>query len=130
MKLLVDTHFLVWMAHRPEVVQETERKLLAAAERSYVSTISLWEIRIKWLKHRGGPQADQLMTPADALIFLREARLEIVPLLSEHIAVNLLPPAPNRDPFDEMLLAQAAYLGARLLTRDTALLDHPIALSA
>lgn len=84
----------------------------------------------KWLKHRDGPPADKLMTPADALIYLRESTLTVVPLLPEHMTVQLLPPAPNRDPFDEMLLAQAAYLDARLLTRDVALLDHPIALSA
>ncbi len=46
-----------------------------------------------------------------------------------HAATILSVPLMNRDPFDEMLLVQEEEEGLRLLTRDRALLDHPLAVA-
>lgn len=86
-------------------------------------------VALKWLKFARSGRED-LITPAEAIAYAQRRGIALVPLHAEQTAFTMLPPAPNRDPFDEMLLAQAAYLDARLLTRDVALLDHPIALSA
>jgi len=46
MKLLIDTHFLIWLGQEPELVRDEEQRLLAAAEQRFLSAVSLWEIRI------------------------------------------------------------------------------------
>lgn len=53
--------------------------------------------------------------------------LEILPLDAETAATPLIIPIAHKDPFDEMLLVQAQQSGARLLTRDRPLLEHPLA---
>jgi PIN domain nuclease of toxin-antitoxin system len=54
----------------------------------------------------------------------------LLPLTGEICATALDTPLPHDDPFDELLLIHAQYLGIKLLTRDTKLLDHPLAISA
>ena len=51
----------------------------------------------------------------------------IAALEAEDVLERLEPPSPNRDPYDEMLLVHAQRMDARLLTRDRALADHPLA---
>jgi PIN domain nuclease of toxin-antitoxin system len=52
---------------------------------------------------------------------------EILPLTAHHAAAELADPIPHKDPFDELLLVQAQEEGMRLLTRDTKLEGHPLA---
>lgn len=130
MKLLLDTHFLLWMTREPRLISAAERQLIAQPGIVlFASAISFWEMRIKWLKYRPSGRPE-LIAPAQAIAYARARGIQLAPLEAEHTAALLMPPAPNRDPFDEMLLAQAAFLNARLLTRDTALLAHPVALTA
>jgi PIN domain nuclease of toxin-antitoxin system len=60
-------------------------------------------------------------------LFAERAGWTFLPLVPRHALAPLSPPATHKDPFDEMLLIQAQVEGLRLLTRDRALLDHPLA---
>ncbi|MBX9816095.1 MAG: hypothetical protein A4S12_10330 [Proteobacteria bacterium SG_bin5] len=131
MKIVLDTHFLLWLGQDFARLSGHELAMLLEPHNDILlSVVSLWEIRIKWLKHRVGPKSAGLMAPGDAAAFAIGLGLPIMPLTMAVVTSSLSAPRPNRDPFDEMLLAHAGYLEARLLTRDAALLDHPVALSA
>lgn len=130
MRLLIDTHFLSWLALKPKKLDRAEVALMRRSE-LLVSTASIIELRIKWVKFaRARHRRDDLLDPATALEYVIEKGLELLPLTGEVCATSLDTPLPHDDPFDELLLIHAQYLGIKLLTRDTKLLDHPLAISA
>ena len=128
MKLLLDTHVLAWLVSDRAQLKARERTAIERHGRTMlVSTVSLWELRLKWRSNSKAAGADGLITPNDALRFCRRLSLEVVPLTVEDVTTTLDTPVPHRDPFDEILLIQAQRLDARLLTRDGALAAHPLA---
>lgn len=115
MKLLLDTHLLIWAADNIERVPSGARTLMAEpANILYFSVASLWEIAIKTGLHR-----------PDFLVDARMLRRGLIdngycelPILSEHaVALDVLPPI-HKDPFDRLLIAQAMVEGITLLTTD------------
>ena len=130
MRLLIDTHFVVWMALEPDRLSEAELQLCFSPENdTFVSAVSIWEIRLKFYKFRHRTDAG-FLSPAGAINLCVGAGLQIVPLSAETCAWVIEPAPAHKYPFDEILLAQAAAMGARLLTRDIQLLAHPLAISA
>jgi PIN domain nuclease of toxin-antitoxin system len=131
MRLLLDTHILVWLATDRAQINRGERLLLEREDTTLLfSVISIWELRVKWRAldrhgNRKGP-----LPPERALEFLQRSGLELVPLTGSDCAIQLSPPSTHPDPFDEMLLVHAQRLDAQLLTRDGHLRDHPRALIA
>lgn len=122
MKLLLDTHLLLWAAGQPDRLPAAARALIEKAENElFFSAVSLWEIVIK----RGLGRED---FKVDARL-LRRGLLDNgyseLPIGSEHIvAVEGLPPI-HKDPFDRVLLAQAQVEGIALLTADQILAQYP-----
>ncbi|MFJ1253780.1 type II toxin-antitoxin system VapC family toxin [Cupriavidus sp. CuC1] len=122
MKLLLDTHLLLWASGAPERLSGTARALLEAADNElFFSAASLWEIAIK----RGLGRAD---FQADARL-LRRGLLDNgyseLPVASEHaVAIDGLPPI-HKDPFDRILVAQATIEGITLLTADALVGQYP-----
>ena len=130
MRLLLDTHFLSWLALKPQKLDRAEVALMKRSE-LLVSATSISELRIKWAKFAGSRnRRDDLLDPVKALQHVAENQLELAPLTGAICATSLDTPLPHDDPFDELLLIHAQYLGVKLLTRDTKLLDHPLAISA
>jgi PIN domain nuclease of toxin-antitoxin system len=128
MKLLLDTHMLVWLA--------TDRSQLNARELSAIddeanilmlSSISLWELRAKIRAERRRDRHQLTLDPAGAIMFCGEYDVEIDVARADDAAAILLVEPQHGDPFDEMLLVHAQRLGAKLLTRDRKLLEHPLA---
>ena len=122
MKLLLDTHLLLWAANEPKRLPKTARALIENLENEVLfSAASLWEIVIKSSLGRQDFRVDARL--------LRRGLLDNgyteLPITSEH-AVNIdqLPPT-HKDPFDRILVAQAAVEGVVLLTNDRKLLDYP-----
>jgi PIN domain nuclease of toxin-antitoxin system len=114
MRLLLDTHLLLWALGSPSRLSPDVRAQLDAAE-VFVSAASIWEISIKTAL--GKLDAD----PASVLSALAPAGFALLPVLGEHaVTVARLPPI-HRDPFDRMLVAQAVSEPMRLLTRDATL---------
>ncbi len=126
MKILLDTHMLIWLARAPDRLKSRERNLLGDRRvRAFVSAVSIWELRLKWgrgdVLHR-----DELLDPLVALEFSERRGFELAALTPSDCAAALASPIVHRDPFDEQLLIHAQQLDARLLTRDRLLVDHPV----
>ena len=115
MKLLLDTHVLLWAAGEPDKLPETTRLLLLDESNDlFFSSASIWEIVIK----RGLGRNDFKVDPFRLRkMLVMNGYTEIV-VASEHaLAVDLLPPL-HKDPFDRILLAQARTEGFSLVTSD------------
>lgn len=118
MRLLLDTHLLLWAAGRPDMLSFEARALIADAGNELTfSAVSLWEIAIK----NGLGRSDfSVKLPALRRGLLENGYREL-PVLGEHaLALDALPPH-HKDPFDRMLVAQARIEGIALLTSDATL---------
>lgn len=88
-----------------------------------VSTISVWEVAIKWAVRKG--RADDM--PVSANAFLRELELALIepmPVQPRHAAAVDDLPMLHGDPFDRLLIATAKQEGMTLLTHDVALAGY------
>lgn len=128
MKLLLDTHIAYWLAVERDALTGHELATLVSADQTLiVSAVSIWELRLKWHSfHRSGARKGP-GDPSPVLGALTRMGVSIIPLDAQTAAAPLLVPIDHKDPFDELLLVQAQQEGARLLTRDRALLTHPLA---
>lgn len=121
MKLLLDTHILLWAAGEPARLPAAAHSLLSdPANELLFSAASLWEVAIK-----NGLGRDDFRVNAR---LLRRGLLDNgyceLPLLSEHVvAIDHLPPI-HKDPFDRILIAQATVEGITLLTADPVLAEY------
>lgn len=122
MRLLLDTHVLLWAAGRPEKLSRQARRLLDdPANEPIFSAASLWEIVIKQGLGRDDFEVDARR--------LRRALLDNgygeLGVTSAHaLALDDLPPL-HKDPFDRMLVAQARVEGITLVTADAQILRYP-----
>lgn len=122
MKLLVDTHLLLWAASAPDKLPAAARELIDDSENSLLfSVASIWEIAIK----RGLGRDDFKVDPRLLRRGLLDNGYEELAITSEHaVSVDSLPPI-HRDPFDRLLIAQATVEGNILLTADEHVGDYP-----
>jgi PIN domain nuclease of toxin-antitoxin system len=121
-KLLLDTHLLLWSAGQPERLSKEVRALIEAPENElFFSSASLWEVVIK----RGLGRED---FKVDARL-LRRGLLDNgyseLPIGSEHVVAIDNLPAIHKDPFDRVLVAQAQVEGITLLTVDPTVAEYP-----
>ena len=130
MRLLLDTHILIWLIKDTRKLRPAEIALISSPDvEPHVSVVTIWELRIKWqLFFAGGGRKGEL-DPADAIRFCSDNGVTIATLGPTDYAAPLIPPIAHTDPFDEMLLVHAQQLGATLLTRDERLLGHALAAS-
>lgn len=111
-RLLLDTHVVLWALIDPGQLDATCRGMIEdGANEVYVSAVSAWEIEIK-------RALGKLDAPDDLEEQLQAARLVELPLRVAHVRVLRRLPPLHRDPFDRMLLAQAAAEQLTLVTRD------------
>jgi len=112
MRLLLDTHIVLWvLANSPRLPDEA-RGLIRDCEISYVSAATVWEIAIKTARGKLGVDTVELT------VDLAAATLHDLPITWAHaLAVKRLPPLHN-DPFDRLLVAQAMTEPLILLTVD------------
>jgi PIN domain nuclease of toxin-antitoxin system len=121
-KLLLDTHLLLWAAGQPDRLSATVRSLIDSPENELLfSAASLWEVAIKRGLGRGDLQVDARL--------LRRGLLDNgygeLPIMSDHVvATESLPPI-HKDPFDRVLVAQATVEGITLLTSDSMVAQYP-----
>lgn len=121
MKLLLDTHIVLWAAGQPEKLSESARSLLTAPENVlFFSVASLWEIVIK----RGLGREDFKVNPRRLRKMLVVHGYTELPVTAEHVLTVETLPLLHRDPFDRLLLAQARTEGMLLLTVDTSVLQY------
>ena len=122
MKILLDTHLLLWAAGMPERLPAQARVLLQRAETEpLVSAASLWEVAIK----SGLGRTDFSVDPRVLRRGLLENGYSELDVTGAHAtAVDLLPPI-HKDPFDRILVAQAQIEGLTLLTTDEIVARYP-----
>jgi len=122
MKLLLDTHLLLWAAGDPAKLSKSARTLLSDPNNDLIfSAASLWEITIK----RALGRPDFRVEPR----LLRRGLLDNgyieLPITSEHALATDTLPALHKDPFDRILVAQAMVEGITLLTVDSLVAKYP-----
>jgi PIN domain nuclease of toxin-antitoxin system len=117
-KLLLDTHVVLWAASDPGRLADEARALLEdGAHEVFVSLVSAWEIAIK----QSIGKLD-LPSPAERWLpeVLRRTGFEVAELsLAAALRVRALP-WHHRDPFDRLLVAHALEEGCSVVTHDTA----------
>lgn len=103
MRLLMDTHCLLWWANGDSRLSKTAADLMRR-EIVLVSAASVWKIAIKF-KSGKLPSAERFIGQMPA--YLASQQFAVVPISAEHALRAGLLQGDHRDPFDRMLLAQA-----------------------
>jgi PIN domain nuclease of toxin-antitoxin system len=121
-RFLFDTHVLLWAAAAPDrLPQELADLIRDPANVRHFSVASIWEVAIKAQLGRPDFQHDASVL---RLGLLQNAYAEL-PITGRHaLAAGALPPV-HRDPFDRMLVAQAAAEDLILVTMDAAIAAYP-----
>jgi PIN domain nuclease of toxin-antitoxin system len=115
-RLLLDTHIMLWWALGDARLSVAAREAIDDDGTSCaVSVASLWEVVIKSALGRGLPEG---VTAAGYRAMIEEAALSLVNVTADHaMAVSRLS-AAHGDPFDRLMVAQAAAEGMTFLTAD------------
>ena|GEM_PF-719259 len=125
MRLLLDTNILIPLVDgRGETLPAPILSVMGGdGAELFASVASVWEVA---LKHRLG----KLPLPcplADWPAALKSLHIQQLPIEARHVVEPVLPALRTNDPFDHLLIAMCASERMRLLTRDKALVDHPLA---
>ena len=118
MRLLLDTHILLWSLADPRRLPDSAREAIETGENEVLfSAASIWEIAIKAQLLR----AEFGVDTATIIGAARETRFTELAIGAEHAAAVAALPPHHKDPFDRLLIAQARSEPARLVTADKAL---------
>ena len=118
MRLLLDTHVLIWWDEGDRLSKAAD-VAIREADQVYVSAVSGWEIAIKASLGRIKPRRTVAEAAADS-------GFEELPLLLRHTETLAGLPWHHRDPFDRALVAQAVVEGLTIVTRDAALRPYRV----
>lgn len=122
MRVLLDTHALLWWLFDDPKLSRKARKTIAAPDtEALVSSASAWEVATK---HRLGKLAEAGDIAVKLPAYLRVGRFTELPISVEHALQAGRLPGPHRDPFDRMLIAQAAIENLRVVTNDPVFRDY------
>ncbi len=124
MKILLDTHALLWwLLDDPRLTEVARRAISPADHQVLVSSASAWEIATK---HRLGklPKIGEIIDKLPRHI--RQERFEVLPISFEHALLAGKLPGPHRDPFDRMLIAQARKEDLLVVTGDAVFAEYDV----
>ena len=124
MKLLLDTHTFIWWASEPEKLPEKVLSLCQDSENTLLfSVASAWEMQIKM-------QLGKLkfhLPLCDVLESQQQSnKLQVLPIELGHVLELEKLPAHHKDPFDRLLIAQANWEDAFLVSQDKAFSEYPV----
>lgn len=120
MKVLLDTHVLVWWLTDAKQLARRAREVIAAPTNVvFVSAVSVWELRIK-------ASLGKVKLPADFAKVLAEQPFEPLAMTMAHAHALQQLPMHHRDPFDRMLITQARSDGLTLLTHDEVVSQYEV----
>jgi len=121
MKLLLDTHILLWAAGQEDRLSDTARSMLLETRNVlYFSAVSIWEIVIK----RGLGRDDFKIDPYRLCkLLIMNGYLELSVTAEHVLRVDSLP-LLHKDPFDRLLIAQARSEAMQLLTVDAMVIQY------
>jgi PIN domain nuclease of toxin-antitoxin system len=123
MRILLDTHLLLWAAGFPKRLSPQAREIIGSSGNAiFFSVASLWEIEIKATLGREDFR--------DETVGFRRGLIENdyleLPISGEHALSLRHLPSLHRDPFDRILLAQSLSDNLLLLTSDETLARYPL----
>ncbi len=124
MRLLLDTHTLLWWDTANDRLSPTARTLLEdPANDLMLSVVSLWEMH---LKTRLGKL--ELRVPLEQLVQEQVARNDVfvLPVEAAHVYALEALPGHHKDPFDRLLIAQATTEGTTLVSKDEVFKRYPV----
>ena len=115
MRLLLDTHVLVWYLEGNPELSRPRRELIVKSEtEAFVSIVSLWELVIK--TSIGKIKLTRSLTDIFRQLSLQS--IEILPIAPGHTLQVAILPLHHRDPFDRMIIAQAKVEFLPIVTSD------------
>lgn len=121
MNVLLDTHVLLWALADSPLLSAKARKLVSdPGNECFFSSVTIAEISIKHRKHPD----DMVLSGSTARAAFLAAGFRELPFSARHAAeMDALPPR-HADPFDRMLLAQAASEGMKLVSHDDRVAEY------
>lgn len=118
MRLLLDTHILLWTITKSRALPKQALALIESPDNMlFTSVANIWEVAIKHARARGTPW-DVPLSGEQLLQDLTRADAEILSILPQHAAMVGRLPGHHGDPFDRILIAQAQVESMHLLTHD------------
>ena len=125
MKLLLDSHVVLWAIDQPALLSKKVRTaLLNESNELFVSVGSMWEISLK-------VQSGKLKLPSHPdYLELHLRRLGVQGYLAIalfHVYQVAKLPLIHKDPFDRLLVSQAIVEGMTLVTKDRVISEYPVA---
>jgi len=122
MKLLLDTHVLLWAAGEPQRLSKQARRMIDNPDNELLfSAASLWEVAIKRSLGREDFKVDVRLLRRGLL----DNGYSELPIISDHVVATESLPLIHKDPFDRVLVAQATVEGVTLLTIDSLVSQYP-----
>jgi PIN domain nuclease of toxin-antitoxin system len=126
MKLLLDTHVLLWWHSEPSRLSETAHDAISDLDNEiFLSVVNGWEVQIKAQLGRL-----TLSKPLRVILEQEQARndFRLLPVTIAHVLALDLFPLHHRDPFDRLLVAQAHHEEMTLVTHDPQLSAYSVPL--
>lgn len=111
MRLLLDTHVVLWQLSGRRQLGDGARAAIAAAQELAFSVVSYAEIGVK-------VGVGKLTVPDDLDTHVANAGIRVLGLTPAHALAVAKLPLHHRDPFDRLLIAQAREEGYTLLSAD------------
>lgn len=125
MRLLLDTHVLLWFLREPHKLSAKAHHAITSSPYVVVSMVSLWEIAIKVsLNKLQIPKAYDELFPQS----LNDSGLQLLSIEPSHLSALVHLPWHHRDPFDRLLVSQAIVENLDLVSADAGLGQYGVPL--
>ena len=124
MRLLLDTHSLLWWDEDPDKLSDAARDALADANNTvFISVVNAWEIQIKVQLGKLG-----LTKPLPDIILAQRITngFELLLVQLPHVYALDSLPFHHKDPFDRLLMAQARHENLILVSHDAQFAAYPV----
>ena len=118
--VLIDSHILIWLLYEPEKIGPKSKEILKAADKVYVSVVTLWELALKFKVHK------LAYSPVEFIKGVTVLNLEKLNVQDNHIVELLSVSLPRKDPFDTLLVAQAKAENCIFITADQNILRSQV----
>ncbi|MGW4626712.1 type II toxin-antitoxin system VapC family toxin [Streptomyces rubiginosohelvolus] len=123
MRLLLDTHVILWWLADSDELSDRVKDLLDTEPSVHISAVSAWEIAVK-------QSLGKLDGPEDLAERVRDSQFTALPITAGHGVRAGRLPALHRDPFDRILVAQAQTEGMTVVTRDKWIPQYDVSVMA
>jgi PIN domain nuclease of toxin-antitoxin system len=121
-RLLIDTHVLLWADERPDkIAPQLRSALVDPTNEVFVSAATVWEIAVK--RAIGKLRFDRPIVDAVTAV-----GFEVLPVSGMHAEHAGGLPRHHNDPFDRLLIAQAVLEGMVLGTQDRLMRPYGVAM--